>query len=140
MVAFYAEYDAQCKREGVVDSAELLLRTFELLSTKLDILQHYQARFRYILVDEFQDPNKLQYRWIRMLAGTNGCVFAVGDDDQCLPAGTQVTMADGSMKPIESIVAGDEVRSLDIHGRFVTGTVFRTHSSRAHGDLVEVIT
>src|SRR6185312_8513152 len=84
MTAFYADYDAQCNREGVVDFAELLLRTFELLANHLPILQHYQARFRYILVDEFQDTNKLQYKWIKMLAGSNGCVFAVGDDDQSI--------------------------------------------------------
>jgi len=84
MVAFFADYDAQCNREGVVDFAELLLRTFELLSRNLDLLTHYQGRFRYILVDEFQDTNKLQYKWIRMLAGSNGCVFAVGDDDQSI--------------------------------------------------------
>src|SRR5688500_13587887 len=84
MVAFYADYDAQCNREGVVDFAELLLRTFELLSRNLNLLTHYQQRFRYLLVDEFQDTNKLQYRWIKMLAGSNGCVFAVGDDDQSI--------------------------------------------------------
>jgi DNA helicase-2/ATP-dependent DNA helicase PcrA len=84
MVAFYADYDAQCNREGVVDFAELLLRTFELLSTHLNLLTHYQERFRYVLVDEFQDTNKLQYKWIRLLAGSNGCVFGVGDDDQSI--------------------------------------------------------
>jgi len=84
MVAFYADYDAQCNREGVVDFAELLLRTFEMLARHLNLLEHYQNRFRYILVDEFQDTNKLQYKWIKMLAGTNGCVFAVGDDDQSI--------------------------------------------------------
>src|SRR5258706_10421927 len=84
MVAFYADYDAQCNREGVVDFAELLLRTFEMLARNLNLLQHYQSRFRYILVDEFQDTNKLQYKWIKLLAGTNGCVFAVGDDDQSI--------------------------------------------------------
>jgi DNA helicase-2/ATP-dependent DNA helicase PcrA len=84
MVAFFADYDAQLNREGAVDFAELLLRTFELLSRNLPLLTHYQERFRYILVDEFQDTNKLQYKWIRMLAGTNGCVFAVGDDDQSI--------------------------------------------------------
>src|SRR4029077_14388802 len=103
MVAFYADYDAQCNREGVVDFAELLLRTFEMLTRNLNLLQHYQARFQYILVDEFQDTNKLQYKWIKLLAGSNGCVFAVGDDDQSIPAGTNVTMADGSLKPIEAI-------------------------------------
>src|SRR5437868_820534 len=84
MVAFYADYDAQCNREGVVDFAELLLRTFEVLAKNLNLLQHYQNRFQYILVDEFQDTNKLQYKWIKLLAGTNGCVFAVGDDDQSI--------------------------------------------------------
>ncbi|HXZ48287.1 MAG TPA: UvrD-helicase domain-containing protein [Usitatibacter sp.] len=82
MVAFYADYDAQCDREGVVDFAELLLRTFEMLARNPDVLRHYQSRFRYILVDEFQDTNRLQYKWVKLLAGSNGCVFAVGDDDQ----------------------------------------------------------
>jgi DNA helicase-2/ATP-dependent DNA helicase PcrA len=84
MVAFYADYDAQCNREGVVDFAELLLRTFELLTRNPNLLAHYQHRFRYILVDEFQDTNKLQYKWIKLLAGAEGCVFAVGDDDQSI--------------------------------------------------------
>ena len=83
MVAFYADYDAQCNREGVVDFAELLLRTFELLARNLNSCSSITRRFRYILVDEFQDTNKLQYRWIKMLAGRR-CVFAVGDDDQSI--------------------------------------------------------
>ena len=140
MVAFYADYDAQCNREGVVDFAELLLRTFETLAKNLDLLQHYQNRFKYILVDEFQDTNKLQYKWIKMLAGSNGCVFAVGDDDQCLPAGTQVTMADGSLKPIEAVRAGDQVLSCYGSGDFRAATVDRIHSSSARGDLVEIET
>src|SRR5689334_19365408 len=140
MVAFYADYDAQCNREGVVDFAELLLRTFELLARHLNLLQHYQARFRYILVDEFQDTNKLQYKWIKLLAGSNGCVFAVGDDDQCLPAGTLVTMADGSRKPIESVRTGDSVLSCFGSGDFRAATVARTHASAARGDLVEIKT
>ena len=140
MVAFYADYDAQCNREGVVDFAELLLRTYELLTRHPNLLQHYQSRFRYILVDEFQDTNKLQYKWIKLLAGTNGCVFAVGDDDQCLPAGTQVTMADGSLKPIESIRPGEKVLSCYGSGDFRPATVAQTHGSAARGDLVEICT
>src|SRR5271154_96288 len=140
MVAFYADYDAQCNREGVVDFAELMLRSFELLSKHLNLLQHYQARFRYILVDEFQDTNKLQYKWIKLLAGSNGCVFAVGDDDQCLPAGTRVTMADGSLRPIESIRRGDQVLSNYGSGDFGAGVVGDVHSSLARHDLVEIET
>jgi len=140
MAAFYAAYDAQCEREGVADFAELLLRTYELLSRNLDILQHYQSRFRYILVDEFQDTNKLQYKWIKLIAGTNGCVFAVGDDDQCLVAGTQITMADGSRKPIESIKIGDRVLSCYGNGDFRAATVAGVHASAAKGALVEILT
>jgi len=139
MVQFYADYDAQCNREGVVDFAELLLRTFEVLAKNLNLLQHYQGRFRYILVDEFQDTNKLQYKWIKLLAGSNGCVFAVGDDDQCLPAGTLVTMADGSRKPIESVRVGERVLSCHPDGTFRPATVTDFHSSTARGDLIEIV-
>jgi len=89
MVEIYELYQAQCEREGVVDFAELLLRAFELLSRNAPIREHYQRRFRHILVDEFQDTNTLQYRWLRLLAGGDGngaCVFAVGDDDQSIYA------------------------------------------------------
>jgi len=65
----YAAYDEQCQREGVVDFAELLLRTFELLSRNEILREHYRSRFRHILVDEFQDTNRLQYRWLKLLAG-----------------------------------------------------------------------
>ena len=82
----YAEYDAQCNREGSVDFAELLLRCFELLSRNEVLRTHYQRRFSHILVDEFQDTNRLQYRWLKLLAGTDNAVFAVGDDDQSIYA------------------------------------------------------
>ena len=140
MVAFYADYDAQCNREGVVDFAELLLRTFETLARNLDILHHYQSRFRYILVDEFQDTNKLQYKWIKLLAGSNGCVFAVGDDDQCLPEGTPVAMADGSVRPIEEVGKGDRVMSCYGPGAFRPAEVVETHASLAREGLVEIRT
>ncbi len=86
----YAVYDEQCQREGVVDFAELLLRTYELLTGNEILRRHYQSRFRHILVDEFQDTNRLQYRWLKLLAGYGesgiepGCVFGVGDDDQSI--------------------------------------------------------
>lgn len=84
MREIYEEYDKQCNREGVADFAELLLRCYELLERDAHIRQHYQSRFQYILVDEFQDTNKLQYLWLKLLAGTNNCLFAVGDDDQSI--------------------------------------------------------
>ncbi|ABE48634.1 MULTISPECIES: DNA helicase II [Methylobacillus] len=86
MREIFEEYDKQCQREGVVDFAELLLRCYELLSSNKSIREHYQQRFKYILVDEFQDTNRLQYLWLKLLAGTNNCIFAVGDDDQSIYA------------------------------------------------------
>ena len=80
----YAAYDEQCQREGVVDFAELLLRTYEVLSRNEVLREHYRSRFRHILVDEFQDTNRLQYRWLKLLAGPKNVMFAVGDDDQSI--------------------------------------------------------
>src|SRR3989475_4966512 len=80
----YAAYDEQCQREGAVDFAELLLRTYELLSKNEILRDHYRNRFRHILVDEFQDTNRLQYRWLKLLAGPKNIMFAVGDDDQSI--------------------------------------------------------
>ena len=113
-VGLYEAYEAQCQREGVVDFAELLLRSYELLERNEPLRRHYQERFRHLLVDEFQDTNKLQYRWLCLLAGRDQakrgsivgyppdplsgkggdhteapkgvCIFAVGDDDQSIYA------------------------------------------------------
>jgi DNA helicase-2/ATP-dependent DNA helicase PcrA len=83
-VEIYQAYDEQCQREGVADFAELLLRCYELLSKNAPLLEHYRGRFQFVLVDEFQDTNRLQYQWIQLLAGKNAAVFAVGDDDQSI--------------------------------------------------------
>jgi DNA helicase-2/ATP-dependent DNA helicase PcrA len=98
-VEVYQLYEDQCQREGVVDFGELMLRSYELLRDNDPIREHYQRRFRHILIDEFQDTNKLQYAWIKMLAGqgttgegisspdgAGGAVLAVGDDDQSIYA------------------------------------------------------
>lgn len=86
LVEIYRLYQDQCQREGVVDFAELLLRAFELLQRNGPVREHYQRRFRHILVDEFQDTNTLQYRWLKLLAGGGASMFAVGDDDQSIYA------------------------------------------------------
>jgi ATP-dependent DNA helicase UvrD/PcrA len=80
----YTEYQARCDRAGLVDFAELLLRAHELLRDNPALLAHYRARFREILVDEFQDTNSIQYAFVRVLAGDSGHVFVVGDDDQAI--------------------------------------------------------
>ncbi|MFB3116367.1 MAG: UvrD-helicase domain-containing protein, partial [Gammaproteobacteria bacterium] len=84
MVRIYQAYEDVCNRSGVVDFAELLLRAHELFRDQKNILKQYRQRFRYVLVDEFQDTNSLQYAWLRLLIGDKGCLFAVGDDDQSI--------------------------------------------------------
>ena len=110
-VELYAEYEAQCNREGVVDFAELLLRCYELLQRNEPIRKHYQARFRYILVDEVQDTNKLQYAWLQLIAADGAKIFAVGDDDQSIYAfrGAEV----GNMRDFERDFAGPNVIRLE---------------------------
>jgi DNA helicase II / ATP-dependent DNA helicase PcrA len=80
----YASYEQACQRAGLVDFAELLLRSHELLRDQAALLEHYRHRFREILVDEFQDTNAIQYAFVRMLAGESGHVLVVGDDDQSI--------------------------------------------------------
>ncbi|PCK02601.1 MAG: DNA helicase II [Alteromonadaceae bacterium] len=84
MRTIYAAYEEACERGGMVDFAELLLRSHELWLKSTALLQHYQQRFRFILVDEFQDTNTVQYAWLRVLAGQSSKVTAVGDDDQSI--------------------------------------------------------
>ena len=86
MAELYEAYDAQCQREGVADFPELLLRSYELLYRNEPLRQHYQDRFKHILIDEFQDTNTLQYRWLKLFAGPHTALFAVGDDDQSIYA------------------------------------------------------
>ena len=84
MIRIYSAYEAACKRSGLVDFGELLLRTLEMLRDTPSLLAHYRERFRHLLVDEFQDTNTLQYAWLRLLAGDKLPLFAVGDDDQSI--------------------------------------------------------
>jgi len=93
-IELYALYEEQCQREGVVDFGELMLRSYEVLRDNGPVREHYQRRFRHILIDEFQDTNRLQYAWIKMfstppiegLSPAGNAVFAVGDDDQSIYA------------------------------------------------------
>jgi DNA helicase-2/ATP-dependent DNA helicase PcrA len=129
----YQLYEEQCQREGVVDFGELMLRSFEVLRDNDPIREHYHRRFRHILIDEFQDTNKLQYAWIKMLAGadpkggirpelelhTGGCVLAVGDDDQSIYAfrGARV----GNM--------ADFVREFGVRHQIKLEQNYRSHSN-----------
>ena len=137
-IEFYQLYEAQCQREGVVDFGELMLRCHELLRDQDAVREHYQRRFRHILVDEFQDTNKLQYAWLKLLAGhdENGrfvpagnAVLAVGDDDQSIYAfrGARV----GNM--------ADFVREFEVRHQIKLEQNYRSHGNilEAANQLIE---
>ncbi len=127
-VEIYQLYEEQCQREGVVDFAELMLRSYEVLRDNDPIREHYQRRFHHILIDEFQDTNRLQYAWIKMLSGTtvdgrfvpaDNSVIAVGDDDQSIYAfrGARV----GNM--------ADFVREFDVQQQIKLEQNYRSYSN-----------
>lgn len=126
-VEFYQLYEEQCQREGVVDFGELMLRSYELLRDQPQLRAHYQRRFQHILVDEFQDTNRLQYAWLKQLAGdevggrmqARGSVIAVGDDDQSIYAfrGARV----GNM--------ADFVREFDVQRQIKLEQNYRSYSN-----------
>ncbi|HUN73140.1 MAG TPA: DNA helicase II [Steroidobacteraceae bacterium] len=84
LLKIYAEYEQACARAGVVDFAELLLRSYELWRDHPELLAHYRRRFQHVLVDEFQDTNSIQYAWLKLLVGSSAHLFVVGDDDQSI--------------------------------------------------------
>lgn len=118
-VEAYALYEAQCQREGVVDFGELMLRSYELLRDNTALREHYQHRFAHLLVDEFQDTNRLQYAWLKQLCGPSASLFAVGDDDQSIYAfrGARV----GNM--------ADFVREFEVKHTIKLEQNYRSHSN-----------
>jgi superfamily I DNA/RNA helicase len=127
----YALYERRMVEASAMDFDDLLVRTVNLFELFADVRERYQRTFRWILVDEYQDTNRAQYRLLQLLAGEETQnLTVVGDDAQCLVAGTAVTMADGSRKPIELVSAGEQVLSRSPDGGSAASRVERVHRSR----------
>jgi superfamily I DNA/RNA helicase len=107
----YRDYEARCHQESSIDFAELMLRSYELLRDHEALRVSFHQRFRHVLIDEFQDTNSLQYKWIRLIVGPDAQAFAVGDDDQCLVGRTPILMGNGLSKPLQDIHPGEKVLS-----------------------------
>ncbi|HLI61073.1 MAG TPA: UvrD-helicase domain-containing protein, partial [Solirubrobacteraceae bacterium] len=125
----YRAYERELHRANAMDFDDLLVRAVNVLELFPEVRERYATGFRHVLVDEYQDTNHAQYRWLQLLTEEHRNLMVVGDDAQCLVEGTLVTMADGSVKPIEQVEAGDEVRSGHGSGDFRAGVVVRTHRS-----------
>ncbi len=127
----YELYQRKLAASNAVDFDDMLMLTVQILESFPDARKHWQNAFRYVMVDEYQDTNHAQYRLLQLLAEHHHNICAVGDPDQCLAAGTAITMADGSTKPIEQVRVGNEVLSGLGSGRFGPATVTRIHESAA---------
>lgn len=151
MVEFYSIYEQQCDKEEVVDFAELLLRSYELLTHNEILRNHYSNRFSHVLVDEFQDTSRLQYKWLKLLAGKETAVFVVGDDDQSIYAFRGANT--GNMKDFEHDFRISEIVKLEqnyrSHGNILdaANALIRNNSGRldknlwtseGHGELLRV--
>jgi DNA helicase-2/ATP-dependent DNA helicase PcrA len=131
----YDLYQRRLFASNAVDFDDLLMLTVQVLARFPEARERWQKAFRYVLVDEYQDTNHAQYRLLQLLAEKHRNVCAVGDPDQCLVAGTLVTMADGTKKPIERVRAGDEVMSCQGGGRFGPSRVTRVHRGTRRGGI-----
>ena len=130
----YEAYERELHRANAMDFDDLLFRAVNVLELFQEVRDRYTNAFRWVLVDEYQDTNHAQYRWLQLLSGEHRNLAVVGDDDQCLVEGTPVTMADGTELPIELVSEGDEVLSCYGSGDFRPARVTQVHrSSRAVG-------
>src|ERR1044072_6729346 len=135
----YEQYERELHRANAMDFDDLLVRSVNLLELFQEVRDRYSSAFRWVMVDEYQDTNHVQYRWLQLLTSEHRNLAVVGDDAQCLVAGTRITMGAGSFKPIETVEAGDEVMSAYGSGDFGPARVTDTFvSSRSIG--VEITT
>ena len=133
----YREYQARLLKAGAMDFDDLLVNAVELFRRHPDVLEHYRHRFRYVLVDEYQDTNRVQNELVMQLTSAHRNAFVVGDSDQCLPAGTLVRTPGGDV-PIEQLQAGDVVLGSGGTNDAVGGRVTRVVEGQANGHLVIV--
>jgi UvrD/REP helicase N-terminal domain len=138
----YKDYQARLKTLNACDFGDLLLESIRLLQENPEVLAQFQDRFRYLLVDEYQDTNVAQYLWLRLLAQKKGDrpqnICCVGDDDQCIAAGTHITLPTGQTVPVECVKPGDNVLSAYGSGDMRPARVLRVHRKAHEGEMVRI--
>lgn len=139
VAAIYDRYQRRLKEDHVMDFDDLIRLTIMLFTQFPEVLEKYQRKFEYILVDEYQDTNHAQYKLIDMLAKKYGNIFVVGDDWQCFPATTKITTPKGE-KPIKDIQKGYEVQAGSGQGKVCTQKVTDTKKHKMNGELIRIQT
>ena len=138
VVSLYRQYQDRLRTLNACDFGDLLLHNLAIFQNHPDVLAEYHRKFKYILVDEYQDTNVAQYLWLRILSQAHKNICCVGDEDQCVVEGTSIRMANGSDKPVEAVQVGDVLLSAQGGGVFGPSVVTRTHRHDWSGDLVVV--
>jgi len=133
----YREYQARLLRAGAMDFDDILLNAAELFRRHPEVLAHYQQRFQHVLVDEYQDTNRVQNELVVQLGRDHRNVTVVGDGDQCFPPGTMIRTPGGEV-PIEDIRPGDQVIGIAEAGGLTPGAVTHVERGRWRGELVEL--
>ncbi len=133
-------YENQLKKEKALDFDDLLLETVLILKKYPEVKQKYQDRWRYLHIDEYQDTNEVQYEMTKLLVGKAENICVVGDTDQCLRRGTEIKMADNSIRPIENIKKGDLILSNYGSGDFREARVIKKREILYKGDLIKIKT
>jgi DNA helicase-2/ATP-dependent DNA helicase PcrA len=136
----FERYEELLRRSGGLDFDDLIVKVVHLLRSDEEALARWQDRFRYVLVDEYQDTNRAQYVLVNLIAAEHRNLAVVGDDDQCLVQGSRITMGDGSTLPIELVCPGDRVISAYASGDFRAARVARVHASLARGTGIRLMT
>lgn len=134
IASVYERYQKRLNELEAMDFGDLIRLTVKMFDENPTLLENYRQRWRYIMVDEYQDTNNAQYRLITSLARGHGNLCVVGDDDQCLTAGTLVTMADGPRRKIERICEGDEILSCYGSGDFRPARVSKVFKNNYEGE------
>jgi DNA helicase-2/ATP-dependent DNA helicase PcrA len=134
----YTLYEREIHRMNAMDFDDLLVRAVDVLTLFQEVRDRYSTAFRHVLVDEYQDTNAAQYRWLQLLASEHRNLAVVGDDAQCLVEGTQVSMADGSVRAIEDVSVGDAVLSCYGSGDFRPARVTAAFASNDRREGVAI--
>ncbi|MDQ2103725.1 UvrD-helicase domain-containing protein [Azospirillum isscasi] len=140
VVALYRQYQERLRTLNACDFGDLLLHNLAIFQKHPDVLAEYHRKFKYILVDEYQDTNVAQYLWLRILSQAHKNICCVGDEDQCVAGGTLVTMGDGTRRAVEQVQAGDCVMSAHGAGNFRPARVTEVFERVFQGDLVRIQT
>ena len=136
----YDRYEKDLKAANALDFDDLLVKTVEILEKDSGVLARYQDTFQYILIDEYQDTNHVQYRMAKLLAAKHQNICVVGDDFQCLDPKTKISMKSGQEKNIKDIEVGDEVLSANGYGTYTSARVERVSKRKHNGKIWQINT